>query len=172
MFMLWEKNTADCCFLNKQFATLRKNSWFMNRIVYWSRYFSTSREVRFVPLLAIVHDVISFKQVIQVKHPAFKVIAVSNYEVMLTISNTWLEVFQANPSHPHCQCFCLSGAHPASAGRASKVKIGRFLWNCVIYFFSCVIYFFLGAWVLFKPRAWAFPAVSEEAFRQAFFKSN
>ena len=144
----------------------------MNQIVHWFWYFSTSREVRLDPSWAIVHSVISFKQVVQGKHPAFKVLAVSNYEVMLTNSNTWLKVFQVSPSHPHRQCFCLSGAHPASAGRASKVKIGRFLWNCVIYFFSCVIYFFLGALVLFKPRAWAFPAVSEEAFRQAFFKPN
>ena len=109
----------------------------MIQIDHWSRYFPTSREVRLVPSWAIVHSVISFKQVIQGKHPAFKVIAVSNYEVMLTISNTWLEVFQASLSHPHCQCFCLSGAHLASAGRASKVKIWRFLWNCVIDFFWC-----------------------------------
>ena len=128
----------------------------MNQIVHLSRYFSTSREVRIVQVWAIVHNVISFKQVIQGKHPALLVLAVSDYEAMLTISNMWLEVFQASPSHPHCQCFCRSDAHPsASAGRASKVKIWRCLWKCVIYFLSCVIYFFLGALVLFKPGAWA-----------------
>ena len=106
----------------------------MNQIVHLSRYFPTSREVRIVQVWAIVHNVISFKQVIQGKHPALLVLAVSDYEAMLTISNMWLEVFQASPSHPHCQCFCRSDAHPsASAGRASKVKIWRFLLNCVIY---------------------------------------
>ena len=77
----------------------------MNRIVYWSRYFSTSREVRFVPLLAIVHDVISFKQVIQGKHPAFIVLAVSNYEAMLTMIGG---VSSPSLSHPPCDCllFC------------------------------------------------------------------
>ena len=146
----------------------------MNRIFYWSRYFPTSREVRFVSSWAIVHSVISFKQVIQGKQPAFLVLAVSLIMkscVRFQIRD-WRCFKPVQATHIASAFASLAPTHPASAGRASKVKIGRFLWNCVIYFFSCVIYFFLGALVLFKPRAWAFPAVSEEAFRQAFFKPN
>ena len=93
-----------------------------------------------------MHNVNSFKQVIQGKQPAFLVLAVS----LIMKSCVRFQIRDWRCLKPVQATFIASAfaslapTHPASAGRASKVKIGRFLWNCVIYFFSCVIYFFLN----------------------------
>ena len=86
-----------------------------------------------------MHNVISFKQVIQGKQPAFLVLAVS----LIMKSCVRFQIRDWRCLKPVQATFIASAfaslapTHPASAGRASKVKIGRFLWNCVIFFFLC-----------------------------------